>query len=113
MNRANIQAIAGVLLLHGETFHGGRPETVAIDWDDYGFSADEVYEWCEAEVWDPGVADELQLAGMTPDSVKKTSIRMIEENGAGCYTSGCPQYAASNGDMSVKEIVEAWRAKDN
>ena len=113
MTTTNIESIAHVLLSHGETFHGGCAEEVATDWDDYGFVADEVDEWCNAEVWDPATANELQLAGMSPAEVKKTSIRMIDENGCGCYTSGCPTYSACNGDISVKEIVEAWRAKDN
>ena len=113
MTTTNIESIAQVLLSHGEAFHGGVPGEVAADWAKYGFAYDEVDEWCNAEVWDPSTANELQLAGMTPASVKETAVRMVEENGAGCYTSGCPQYAASNGDMSVKEIIAAWRAKDN
>jgi len=39
----------------------------------------------------------------------KVAIRMIDENGAGAYTSGCPTYAACNGDISPKKIVKAWR----
>ena len=109
MNRANIQAIAGVLLLHGETFHGGYPEEAAADWDKYGFGDDEVDEWCNAEVWDPSTANELRAAGMTPLDTRETSIRMLDENGSGAYTSGCPTYAVCNGDMSCSAIVEAWR----
>lgn len=113
MTMNNIESIALVLLSHGETFHGGHPEEVATDWDAYGFVADEVDEWCNAEVWDPATANELRVAGMSPESVKKTSIILIDENGAGAYTSGCPTYAACNGDISTKEIIEAWQSQDN
>ena len=105
----NIESIAQVLLAHGETFHGGCAEKVAADWDDYGFSADEVDEWCTVDVWDASTANELRLAGMTPSGTRKVAIRMIDENGAGAYTSGCPTYAVCNGDMSCSAIVEAWR----
>ena len=105
----NIESIAQVLLAHGETFHGGVPEEVAADWDGYDFSADEVDEWCTVDVWDASTASELRQAGMTPSDTRKVAIRMIDENGAGAYTSGCPTYAACNGDISPKKIVKAWR----
>ena len=106
----NIQEIASVLLSHGETYHGGRVDDVAEDWDSYGFIAAQVDEWCEIGVWDAATANDFCAAGMRPCHVKKVSRRMIEKNGADAYTSGCPIYAVCNGDLSTRKIVKEWRA---
>ena len=105
----NIESIAIVLLSHGEAFHGGCPEDAAAEWDKYGFSYDEVDEWCGAEVWGAATANELRLAGMTPTDTQKVCLRMFDEHGAGAYTGGWPTYAVCVGDMSPSRIVEAWK----
>jgi hypothetical protein len=106
---ANIDAIAKVLLSHGEMFHGGRAKEIAREWDGYDFTAAGVDRWCRVGVWDAATAEAFVEAGMTPSRVNRTAERMVEADGADAYTSGCPIYAVSNGDLSPRAIIKAWR----
>lgn len=106
---ANIDAIAKVLLSHGEMFHGGRAKEIARDWDRYEFTAAGVDRWCSVGVWDAATAEAFVEAGMTPSRVARTAERMVEADGADAYTDGCPIYAACNGDIDPKRIVDAYR----
>lgn len=106
---ANIDAIAKVLLSHGEMFHGGRAKEIARDWDGYDFTSAGVDGWCRVGVWDAATAEEFYDDGMSPTSVKETAERMVEADGADAYTSGCPIYAACNGDLDPAAIIAAYR----
>ena len=105
---ANIDAIAKVLLSHGEMFHGGRAKEIAREWDGYDFTAAGVDRWCRVGVWDAATAKAFVEAGMTPSSVARTAERMVKADGADAYTDGCPIYAACNGDVDPKRIVDAY-----
>lgn len=107
---ANIDSIARILLSHGETFHGGRANEIAEEWDAYGFDSRQVDEWCEIGVWDACTANELVVAGMRPCDVQAASAAMLESHGADVYTLGCPIYAVCNGDLSVRKMAKAWKA---
>ena len=102
----HIDAIAKVLINHGEMFHGGEPRPTAREWDSYLFTSVAVDQWCSIGVWDPRVADYFARNGMTPAYVKYMAKRMVE---ADAYTDGCPIYAACNGDLDPKRIVDAYR----
>jgi hypothetical protein len=106
-DKANIAAIANVLLMYGEMFHGGRAKDIARDWDRYDFTPVGVGLWCEAGVWDAATAEEFYDHGMSPTSVKETAERMVEAGGEDAYTSGCPIYAACNGDLDPAAIIAA------
>ena len=106
---ANINAIAKVLLSHGEMFHGGRAKEIARDWDGCDFTAAGVDDWCSVGVWDAATAEAFHEANMTPAKVKATAERMVEADGADAYTSGCPIYAACNGDIDPQRIIKAYR----
>ena len=104
----NAYAIARVLLSHGEMFHGGNELRIANEWARLGFTAEGVNAWCDAGVWDEQVAKVLYEAGMTPRDAEAVAARMAQDD-ADAYTSGCPLYAACNGDLSPRAIVKAWR----
>lgn len=106
---ANIDAIVKVLLSHGDMFYGNDSAEAAIEWDSYGFSARGVDLWCSANVWDPRVANALHDNGLSVQSLRNTVQSMIETNGADAYTNGCPIYAACNSDISVQQIIDAYR----
>lgn len=103
----NVDEIAAVLLTHGEMFHGGDAWAAAREWDGYGFAAHGVHQWCADGVWDASVAECLYEAGMTPRTMRAAADEMAA---TGEYTGGCPIYAACNGDLSPRRIVEFWRA---
>ena len=105
----NAYAIARVLLSHGEMFHGGDELRIANEWARLGFTAEGVNAWCDAGVWDEQVAEVLYEAGMTPRDAEAVAARMAREDDADEYTSGCPIYAACNGDLNPRAIVKAWR----
>lgn len=106
-DRANIDAIAAVLLTHGAGYHGGVPMDMARGWDGYGFTDHGVDQWCEAGVWEPSVAEYLYEAGVKPRHLQAIADEMTA---TGDYTDGCPIYAACNGDIHPRRIVEFWRA---
>lgn len=105
----NAYAIARVLLSHGEMFHGGDELRVANEWARLGFTPQGVDRWCRVGVWDAATAEAFVEAGMTPSRVNRTAERMVETDGEDAYTSGCPIYAACNGDIDPKRIVDAYR----
>lgn len=101
--------IAHVLRSHGEMFYGSDEYESAGSWVFEGFTASQVDAWCRVAVWDASTAAAFRDAKMTPAKVKATAERMVEADGADAYTSGCPIYAACNGDIDPQRIVKAYR----
>jgi hypothetical protein len=106
-DKDNIAAIADVMLMYGERYHGWRPVDVAREWDRYDFTALGVELWCDAGVWRPDVAAAFAAAEMTSDDACYAADRMVEQHGADGYTDGCPIYACCDGDLDPAAIIAA------
>jgi hypothetical protein len=60
-------SIKSFLLAAGETFHGGRVDEIAQDWEDHGFTDDNIGGWIAVGCWDASSAAELREAGFRTD----------------------------------------------
>jgi len=108
-----INDIAAVLNSHGENFSGGDATRFAEDWNDYGFTPDQVNGWCGARVWDAATASAWAIAGLTPDDVvqakRELAKRELVDGGMENYTDYCPIYSTCNGDTDPQVIIDAHR----
>ena len=100
----HIDAIAEVLINHGEMFHGGHSRSVAKEWDAYLFTATAVDRWCTVGVWEPWVASYFARNGMMPPHVVAGAKKLKESQ-----PDLDPIYAACNGDLDPQLIVDAYR----
>lgn len=94
----DIEAIARVITQAGEFAHGGEdPASVAQEWADEGFDADDVRAWLDARAFDASAAASMRDAGMTPDDASTPTGTDV---GIGRYgdTIG---YKVSNNDLYI------------
>lgn len=94
-----ILPIVKVLQSHGHKFSGNHVGDTAAEWSDHGMDADEVDAWCEAGVWDAGIAELFQNRGVTPQKLQDALQNWDDAE----YPE--PIESACNGDMSMR----AWR----
>jgi 20S proteasome alpha/beta subunit len=83
--------IARVLQLAGHEYAGTSAEETAAEWISYGFAAEDVKAWLEADCWEPAVAAECRKAGLTPDD----AVEVIGES----------MYELCNGDAAVSDFI--------
>lgn len=92
--------IQDVLEAHGDFAHGGAAESVAEDWEMYDFTPAEVEEWLKARCFEPGAADSLKLAGVSPEQARTET-----EIGIGGYMETIG-YKFSNNDLTLGQVCE-------
>lgn len=104
-----IQAIADVLMQHGDRFTGNGVREEAEGWRSEGFNAETANAWCEIGVWDAETAAKLRDAGVTPAQVSTAAKTLIEDSidPENDYTDGDPIYACCNGDLDVETLIDA------
>lgn len=74
------------------------PATVAQQWAEHGFAADDVQAWLDARCFDPDAAAELRDAGITPE---QASTRTDAGTGGYADTIG---YKVANGDLGIPAV---------
>jgi hypothetical protein len=104
-----INEIADVLRMYGDSYTGSDAYATAEDWDDYGFTPDQVNDWCGTRVWDAATASAWAIAGLTPDDVAQAKRELLVDGGMENYTDYCPIYSTCNGDTDPQVIINAHR----
>ena len=78
-------------------FEGGPDlDAVTEAWEETGFSAAEVAEWLAARCFDPGIAEDMADAGITPD------LAAVETAIGGDYVDTVA-FKVCQGDLEVEE----------
>ena len=104
-----INEIADVLRMYGDRYTGSDAYATAEEWDDLGFSPDQVNDWCSTRVWDAATASAWAIAGLTPDDVAQAKRELLVAHAAENYTDYCPIYSTCNGDTDPQVIIDAHR----
>lgn len=93
---------------YGDRFAGNSAKDNASDWVENGFDADSASDWMDLGVWDAATAAEFRDAELTPGEVGAAADKLVEglEDAAEEFTDGCPIYAACNGDISPRRIID-------
>ena len=71
----------------------------AYDWDNEGFTADEVAKWAQAKCFDAMCARQLQRAGVSPELAAT-----LTDAGQGEYADTIG-YKYANGDLTLTEAA--------
>lgn len=96
MTSKRIQNIAEIISSAGEFAHGDQdPEKIAEEWDQEGFTPQQVREWLDSRTFIPRVAVRLSDEGVTPDEAG-TVVNIFFGN----YRDTLG-YAVSNHDLSI------------
>ncbi|MCK9571359.1 hypothetical protein M0R72_20590 [Candidatus Pacearchaeota archaeon] len=90
-----------IIMRHGDFAYGNdAPEEVAIEWNDWDISPDEVDAWLSSRCFDPEAAHQLEDYDITPAQAGK-----ITERGLGNYKDTIG-YKVSNNDLTIEEAIE-------
>ncbi len=104
-----IRDIVDVLKTYGDKFTGLDAYATAEEWDDLGFSPDQVNDWCSIRVWNANTASAWEFAGLTCDDVEQAKRELLAAHAAENYTDYCPIYSTCNGDTDPQVIIDAHR----
>lgn len=97
-------SMVDVVKSHGAFASGNDPEEIAIEWDEWDFSLEEVDAWLYARCFEPEMAYELKDCDITPEQAGK-----MTERGIGGYKDTIG-YKLSNCDLTLEEAIEEVEA---
>ena len=90
-----------IIKRHGGFAYGNStPEDMAIEWDDWDISPEQVDAWLSSRCFDPIAAHQLEDYNITPSQAGK-----ITKRGTGNYIDTIG-YKVSNNDLTIDEAIE-------